>query len=171
MSLSVRWLDDVVWSALLAWQVPFNQSGWKCNTFWMWWIDCSSLQDGFEPMVKFPCSTLRTSRLSFAGGIGLDQRAVGGLIMCLPMIVTPGLAITLITYIRLHQHLRVPESFTTSTGKMCRGEECFLVYLYHLTKGTPFTIHRNGSIHIWWWSSSSFRNEQFVHLLRLLYVL
>ena len=40
---------------------------------------------------------------------------------------------------RLHRHLRVPPSFTATTGKIYGGEECFLVYLYHLTKGTPFT--------------------------------
>jgi len=40
---------------------------------------------------------------------------------------------------RLLLHLRVPESFTVSSGQCFGGEECFLVYLYHLTKGTPFT--------------------------------
>ena len=41
---------------------------------------------------------------------------------------------------RLYLHLRVPETFVvTATGKIYMGEECFLVYLYHLTKGTPFT--------------------------------
>jgi hypothetical protein len=41
---------------------------------------------------------------------------------------------------RLHLHLRVPQTFVVrATGKIYTGEECFLVYLYHLTKGTPFT--------------------------------
>ena len=35
--------------------------------------------------------------------------------------------------------MRVPESFTATSGQSFGGEECFLVYLYHLTKGTPFT--------------------------------
>ena len=39
----------------------------------------------------------------------------------------------------LHRHLRVPESFTATSGQSFGGEECFLIYLYHLTKGTPFT--------------------------------
>jgi hypothetical protein len=41
---------------------------------------------------------------------------------------------------RLHWQLRVPQSFTEPRrGQMFSGEECFLVYLYHLTKGAPFT--------------------------------
>ena len=40
---------------------------------------------------------------------------------------------------RLHRHLRVPPTFTATSGQIYGGEECFLVYLYHLTKGTPFT--------------------------------
>ncbi len=39
---------------------------------------------------------------------------------------------------RLYVHLRVPNSFTSPTGQVYGGEECFLIYLYHLTKGTPF---------------------------------
>ncbi len=39
----------------------------------------------------------------------------------------------------LHVHLRVPQSFMSSTGQIYGGEECFLIYLYHLTKGVPFT--------------------------------
>ena len=39
----------------------------------------------------------------------------------------------------LHLHLRVPQSFMSPTGQIYGGEECFLIYLYHLTKGTPFT--------------------------------
>ncbi len=40
---------------------------------------------------------------------------------------------------RLYVHLRVPNSFTLPTGQVYGGEEFFLIYLYHLTKGTPFT--------------------------------
>jgi hypothetical protein len=40
---------------------------------------------------------------------------------------------------RLYLRLRVPQTFVLSTRKIYEGEECFLVYLYHLTKGTPFT--------------------------------
>jgi hypothetical protein len=40
---------------------------------------------------------------------------------------------------RLYEHLWVPESFTSPTGQIYGGEECFLIYLYHITKGTPFT--------------------------------
>ncbi len=39
---------------------------------------------------------------------------------------------------RLHEHLRVPESFMLPTGKIYGEEECFLIYLYHITKGTLF---------------------------------
>ncbi len=39
----------------------------------------------------------------------------------------------------LHVHLRVPQSFMLPTGQIYGGGECFLVYLYHLTKGTPCT--------------------------------
>ena len=40
---------------------------------------------------------------------------------------------------RLYLHLRVPKTFIVTTGRIHEGEECFMVYLYHLTKGTPFT--------------------------------
>ncbi len=40
---------------------------------------------------------------------------------------------------RLHRQSRVPESFVLPWRKVYEEEECFLVYLYHLTKGTPFT--------------------------------
>ena len=40
---------------------------------------------------------------------------------------------------RLHQHLRVPDNFTMQSRHVYGGEECFIVYLYHLKKGTPFT--------------------------------
>jgi hypothetical protein len=40
---------------------------------------------------------------------------------------------------RLYLHLRVPKTFVVTTGRIHEGEECFMVYLYHLTKGTPFT--------------------------------
>ena len=54
--------------------------------------------------------------------------------------VTLGLVTIHIIYIhRLHRHLRVPESFMATSGQSYGGEECFLIYLYHLTKGTPFT--------------------------------
>ena len=41
---------------------------------------------------------------------------------------------------RLLLHLRVPVLFShQSNGAVYTGVECFLVWLYHLTKGTPFT--------------------------------
>ena len=41
---------------------------------------------------------------------------------------------------RLLLHLRVPDTFIhQSNGAIHSGEACFLVYLYHITKGTPFT--------------------------------
>jgi hypothetical protein len=36
-------------------------------------------------------------------------------------------------------HLRVPLTFTTPTGAVHTGEVCFLIYLYHVNKGSPFT--------------------------------
>ena len=36
-------------------------------------------------------------------------------------------------------HLRIPLTFTTPTGVVYTGEECFLIYLYHAIKGSPFT--------------------------------
>ena len=36
-------------------------------------------------------------------------------------------------------HLRVPPTFRTATGVLFTGEECFLIYLYHAIKGSPFT--------------------------------
>ena len=36
-------------------------------------------------------------------------------------------------------HLRVPSTFTTPTGSVYTGEECFMIYLYHVIKGSPFT--------------------------------
>jgi hypothetical protein len=39
----------------------------------------------------------------------------------------------------LYVHLRVPQSFMSPTGQIYGGEECFLIYLYHLMKGTLFT--------------------------------
>ncbi len=36
-------------------------------------------------------------------------------------------------------HLRVPLTFTTPTGAVYTREECFLIYLYHVIKGSPFT--------------------------------
>ncbi len=37
-------------------------------------------------------------------------------------------------------HLRVPDTLIhQSNGAIYSGEACFLVYLYHITKGTPFT--------------------------------
>jgi hypothetical protein len=42
--------------------------------------------------------------------------------------------------LRLLLHLRVPDTFThVSNGAVYTGAECFLVWLYHLTKGSPFT--------------------------------
>ena len=39
----------------------------------------------------------------------------------------------------LIRHLRLPRTFTTPTGVVYTGEECFLVYLYHVIKGSHFT--------------------------------
>jgi hypothetical protein len=36
-------------------------------------------------------------------------------------------------------HLRVPSTFTTPTGSVYTGEECFMIYLYHEINGSPFT--------------------------------
>ena len=37
-------------------------------------------------------------------------------------------------------HLQLPDTFVhQSNGMIHSGETCFLVYLYHITKGTPFT--------------------------------
>jgi len=36
-------------------------------------------------------------------------------------------------------HLRVPSTLTTPTGSVYTGEECFMTYLYHVIKGSPFT--------------------------------
>ncbi len=36
-------------------------------------------------------------------------------------------------------HLRVPSTFTTPTGLVYTGEECFMIYLYHVINGSPFT--------------------------------
>ena len=36
-------------------------------------------------------------------------------------------------------HLRVPLTFTTPTGSVYTGEECFMINLYHVIKGSPFT--------------------------------
>ncbi len=40
---------------------------------------------------------------------------------------------------RFHRLLRILESFVRPSRKVHGGEECFLVYLYHLTKGMQFT--------------------------------
>jgi hypothetical protein len=40
---------------------------------------------------------------------------------------------------RLFVHLRVPENFTTSSHHVYTGEECFIIFLYHMNKGVPFT--------------------------------
>jgi hypothetical protein len=41
---------------------------------------------------------------------------------------------------QLHWQLRIPQSFTEPRSlQIFSGEERFLVYLYHLTKGAPFT--------------------------------
>ncbi len=37
-------------------------------------------------------------------------------------------------------HLRIPNTIThPSNGSVFTGEECFLVWFYHMTKGVPFT--------------------------------
>ena len=41
---------------------------------------------------------------------------------------------------RLLLHLRVPDTFTNLSNRaVYTGVECFLVWIYHLTKGLPFT--------------------------------
>lgn len=40
---------------------------------------------------------------------------------------------------RLFEHWRVPETLTTSSRHSYHGEECFLVMLYHMIKGSMFT--------------------------------
>jgi len=36
-------------------------------------------------------------------------------------------------------HLLVPDTFTHTNRAVYTGEECFVVLLYHMTKGAPFT--------------------------------
>jgi hypothetical protein len=40
---------------------------------------------------------------------------------------------------RLFLSWRIPETFTTSSRHVYSGEECFLIFLFHIIKGTPFT--------------------------------
>ena len=39
----------------------------------------------------------------------------------------------------LFVHWRVPESFTGPDGHIFSGEECFLIFMYHLCQGVPYT--------------------------------
>jgi hypothetical protein len=39
----------------------------------------------------------------------------------------------------LMAHLRIPDTFTHTNRAVYTGEECFVVWLYHMTKGAPFT--------------------------------
>jgi len=39
----------------------------------------------------------------------------------------------------LYHHWRIPDHFRSRHRHVFSGEECFLVYLYHLMRGTPFT--------------------------------
>ncbi len=39
----------------------------------------------------------------------------------------------------LYRHLRVPDRFTASNRQVFTGEECFLIYLYRVMRGSPFT--------------------------------
>jgi hypothetical protein len=34
---------------------------------------------------------------------------------------------------------RIPESFCNTSNHIFGGEECFIIFLYHLMKGSPFT--------------------------------
>ena len=40
---------------------------------------------------------------------------------------------------RIYRAWRIPETFMDDSRHTYTGEECFLIFLYHLTKGTPFT--------------------------------
>ena len=39
----------------------------------------------------------------------------------------------------LMAHLRIPDTFTHTNRAVYTGEECFVVWRYHITKGAPFT--------------------------------
>jgi len=39
----------------------------------------------------------------------------------------------------LYHHWRVPDQFTSPHRHVFSGEECFIIYLYHLLRGCPFT--------------------------------
>ena len=39
----------------------------------------------------------------------------------------------------LMAHIRIPDTFTHTNRAVYAGEECFVVWLYHMTKGAPFT--------------------------------
>ena len=40
---------------------------------------------------------------------------------------------------QLYLTLRIPEVFRTSSGQLFSGEECFIITLFHMIKGSPFT--------------------------------
>ena len=40
---------------------------------------------------------------------------------------------------RLFQHWRIPETFTSPDRHVYTGEECFIIWLYHIQQGEPFT--------------------------------
>ncbi len=62
----------------------------------------------------------------------------------------------------LYLHLRVPETCMATLGQVFGGEECFLIYLYQLTKGTPLTEMARSYLG---WSSPSLGDEYFIHWL------
>jgi hypothetical protein len=41
---------------------------------------------------------------------------------------------------KLYQHWRVPVEFRSASRHVFSGEECFIIFLYHLCRGQPFTV-------------------------------
>jgi hypothetical protein len=40
----------------------------------------------------------------------------------------------------LYHHWRVPDEFRSASRHVFSGEECFIIFMYHLCKGVPFTV-------------------------------
>jgi hypothetical protein len=44
----------------------------------------------------------------------------------------------------LYRHWRIPNEFRSPSRHVFTGEECFIIYLYHLLRGSPFTEMARG---------------------------